>query len=229
MVVLVVVLAGADLTYFSSLNEADAPTAAPATAPSERATTSAACRLDAQKEAVDDWQSLVDMQDPMAGSSGASVTVIEYFDPNCPHCADFHEVMKTLQEQHSESVRFVYKPFPLRASSLPEILALYAAAQEGKFFDMLEAQYQAGQGINERDLRRIATDIGMKPDVLMSKVNSQTYRDYVLRQRQRAVDIGVDSTPTVLVNGHFVATRSQQCMNQFIEQAKNGELTASSG
>jgi hypothetical protein len=46
----------------------------------------------------------------------------------------------------------------------------------------------------------------------------------VLKQRKRAVKIGVDSTPTVLVDGSFVKTRTLECMNTFIERAKNGTL-----
>lgn len=232
MVALVVVLAGADLTYFSSLNapETEAPAQPVATAaedpPATEDAPSAACRLDAQKSAVSDWRSLVDMQDPMGGTPGAPVTIIEYFDPNCPHCADFHKIMTSLQETHGESVRFVYKPFPLRASSLPEIMALYVAAQEGKFFSMLDAQYANQAPISERDLRRMASEIGMDAEVLMSKIDNQAYREYILQQRKRAMTIGVDSTPTVLVNGHFVASRTKACMSQFVEQAKNGELAA---
>jgi len=224
MVALVVVLAGADLTYFSSLNAPDGALASKAAVTSADDPSRSACRLDAQKGVVDNWQSLVDMQDPMSGTSGAPVTIIEYFDPNCPHCADFHEVMKKLEKKHEETVRIVYKPFPLQAASLPEIMALYVAAQEGKFLPMLEAQYSNQGPISERDLRSIAERIGMSPDVLMSKVGSQSYRDYVLQQRQRAVKIGVDSTPTVLINGHFVASRTEECMTQFVQQAKNGEL-----
>jgi predicted DsbA family dithiol-disulfide isomerase len=91
---------------------------------------------------------------------------------------------------------------------------------------MLEAQYSNQGPISDRDLRGIAQQIGMKPDVLMSKVSNQSYRDYVLQQRQRAVEIGVNSTPTVLINGHFVASRTEECMTQFVQQAKNGDLAA---
>lgn len=226
MVALVVVLAGADFTYFSSLSDTDATAPTTATVAAADAPNDSACRLDAQKGVVDNWQSLVDMQDPMGGTPGAPVTIIEYFDPNCPHCADFHEVMKSVEKKHTETVRVVYKPFPLRASSLPEIMALYVAAQEGKFLPMLEAQYSNQGPISDRDLRGIAQQIGMKPDVLMSKVSNQSYRDYVLQQRQRAVEIGVNSTPTVLINGHFVASRTEDCMTQFVQQAKNGDLAA---
>jgi protein-disulfide isomerase/uncharacterized membrane protein len=252
LVAFAAVLVGADFAYFNSLDgpktadaSAQAPTEATATttstAPGEasargnasgeatRGSGAAACRLDPTKDPVDDWQSLVNMQDPMQGNASAGVTVIEYFDPNCPHCKTYHDAMKPVVEEYKNEVNFVYKPFPLRGTSLPEIQALYAAAQQGKFFEMLNAQFarQGRTGITESDLRAIAPQIGMKADVLMTKVNQNNYRSYIVEQRNKALEIGVDSTPAVLVNGHFVGNRSPECMRQFIEQAKQGTLGAS--
>ena len=217
-----VVLAGAG---FVSLPEVPASTeASPAVSASGGGDE---CRLDPSKEPVgEQGTSLVNFQDITKGSAESGVTVIEYFDPNCPHCKDFHQTMKTLVEAHSDEVRFVYKPFALRRSSLPEIQALYVAAQSGKFTEMLEGQYarQNQSGISMSDLRSIASEIGMEPDVLKNRVEQNEYRDQALEIRKRAVEIGVDSTPTVLVNGHFVQTRSKECMSAFIEQAKEGTL-----
>lgn len=222
-----VVLVGADLVYFDATG---------ALSPSEASSASvdpvppAQCELETSKSPVDNQgRSLINFQDITKGSGDAGVTVIEYFDPNCPHCKDFHQVMKQLVANHSEDVRFVYKPFPLRRSSLPEIQALYVAAQSGKFTEMLEGQYarQNRSGISMSDLQSIATEIDMDPEVLSNRIEQNEYRDQVLQQRKRAVKIGVDSTPTVLVNGHFVASRTQECMNTFIEQAKSGTLGAS--
>jgi protein-disulfide isomerase len=237
LIALAAVLVGADFAYFNNLEDPATPEeAAPAqTVAAERAETAArsdsdpACQLDPTKGPVSDWQSLVNMQDPMQGTAGADVTVIEYFDPNCPHCKDFHEAMKPIVDEYEDEVHFVYKPFPLRSTSLPEVEALYAAAQQGKFFEMLTAQFarQSRGGIVEQDLREIAPEIGMKADVLMTKVNQKKYRSYIVQQRQRAIQMGVNSTPTVLVNGHFVRSRSPECMRQFIERAKNGDLGAS--
>jgi len=236
LVILAAVLVGADFAYFNSLGDPNTAEAAPAqTVAGDRGSAAsgssgdAACQLDPAKGPVSDWQSLVNMQDPMQGSAGADVTVIEYFDPNCPHCKDFHEAMKPIVEEYQDEVHFVYKPFPLRSTSLPEVEALYAAAQQGKFFEMLDAQFarQSRGGISEQDLRAIAPEIGMKADVLMTKVNQSKHRSYIVQQRQRAIEMGVNSTPTVLVNGHFVRSRSPECMRQFIERAKSGELEAS--
>jgi protein-disulfide isomerase/uncharacterized membrane protein len=236
LIALAAVLVGADFAYFNSLEDAAPPEEATTqAAAADRAETAArtasdpACQLDPTKNPVSDWQSLVNMQDPMQGSAGADVTVIEYFDPNCPHCKDFHEAMKPIVDEYEDEVHFVYKPFPLRSTSLPEVEALYAAAQQGKFFEMLTAQFarQSRGGIVEQDLREIAPEIGMKADVLMTKINQNKHRSYIVQQRQRAIQMGVNSTPTVLVNGHFVRSRSPECMRQFIERAKSGDLGAS--
>jgi len=218
---LTAVLVGADLSYFEDLS----PAASDPTTARERQFRGAACRLDPQKNPVDPAR-LVSGEDVTQGPPDAPVTVIEYFDPNCPDCKTFHETMDTLVTDYEDDVQFVFKPFPLRGSSLPEIQALYVAEQEGAFFEMLAAQYvrQNPSGLDTQDLRSIAEEIGMSPDVLLSEVKSDAYRRRVLEQRKRALSIGVESTPTVLVNGHFVGSRSLECMQTFIERAKKGRL-----
>lgn len=222
------VVAGADFVYFDAGQDASTRQTVSATAGADEP---AACELDSSKSPLEDnGASLVNFQDITKGSSDADVTVIEYFDPNCPHCKDFHEqVMKKLVEARSDDVRFVFKPFPLGRSSIPEIQALYVADQSGKFTEMLEAQYarQGRSGISTSDLRAIASEIDMDPDVLTNRIEEGEYRNQVLQLRKRAVKIGVESTPTVLVEGHFLKNRSLECMNTFIDQAKAGSLGSS--
>jgi protein-disulfide isomerase len=230
-----VVLVGADFTYFQSLDtspQALQPVVPSTQVPSDTLPSGTqACGLDPQKDHLsDDGRSLVTFQDITKGPSGADVTIVEYFDPNCPHCRDFHNsTMSTLVKEYKDEVRFVYKPFPLRASSLPEIQALYVAHGQGAFTQMLEAQYsrQKRGGLTKRDLRAIASNIGMNPEMLISRIDANKHREQVVRQREKAVEIGVSSTPTVLVNGHFVGSRTLQCMETYIEQAQNGTLGTS--
>lgn len=223
LVALTAVLVGADLTYFNTL-----PSATGQGGQADRGSTSeAVCELDTDAEPVpDNGASLINFQDVTMGPSDASVTIIEYFDPNCPHCKTFHETMKQLVSEYEEEVQFVFKPFPLGRGSLPEIQALYVANQEGKFSEMLDAQYarQSRSGISKQDLRAIASEIGMNPDVLLSRIEQGKYRQKVVAQYKKAIDIGVESTPTVLVNGHFVQSRSSECMEMFIQRAQEGEL-----
>lgn len=230
LVALTAVLVGADLTYFNGLERLSSQQdAQAATVPSE-GSPGAQCQLDPSKQPVENGgASLVQFQDIIQGNTDADVTVIEYFDPNCPHCKTFHATMKKVVEAHRDDVRFVFKPFPLQRGSLPEIQALYVAAQSGKFSELLDALYarQGEGGINTQELRASASEVGMNPDVLISRIEKDQYRNQVLRLRKRARQAGVDSTPTVLVNGHFLGDRSFECLNTFIEHAQNGTLGTS--
>lgn len=224
-----VLLIGADLTYFGDSSEAS-PESSRASVASTASGSPAQCEIDTTKDPLEaNGASLIGFQDIVKGPSDADVTVIEYFDPNCPHCKDLHEVMEQVVEAYQDEVQFVYKPFPLRGPHLPEIQALYVADRSGKFTEMLNAQYdrQSRGGINKSDLRAIASDIGMDPDVLINQIEENEYREQILRARKRAVEIGVDSTPTVLVNGHFVRSRSLECMKTLISQAQAGTLASS--
>ena len=216
------VLVGADVTYFRALAPADESRAVA----QKEQFSGAACQLDPKKDPVADPSSLVSFDDVTKGPADASVTVVEYFDPNCPHCKTFHETMKTLVSEYKDQVQFVYKPFPLRGSSLPEIQALYVANREGKFTEMLEAQYarQSRTGITQQDLREIASEIGMNADVLMTRIEEDKYRNMIVQQRQKAIEAGVNSTPTVLITGHFAGSRSAECLRLFIQRAQKGTL-----
>lgn len=228
LVTATLVLVGADFTLFGASGESSAPNAR-ASARSSTAPTGQ-CHLNQQKSPVgNQGAALISFQDITKGSADADVTIIEYFDPNCPHCKTYHSTMKKLRKQYADEVQFVYKPFPLRASSIPEIQALYIAHQSGKFTQMLEAQYarQGPGGINLTDLRSIASEIGMDPDVLANRIEQNDYREHILRGRKQAQGAGVGRTPTVLVNGHFVSSRSFECMTSFIQQAQNGTLGTS--
>jgi uncharacterized membrane protein/predicted DsbA family dithiol-disulfide isomerase len=225
LVAFTTVLVGADLTYFNALT----PTGDGQEQALRGQVSEAACELDPNVEPVENnGGSLVNFQDIRKGPSDASVTIVEYFDPNCPHCKTFHETMKTLVAEYEEKVQFVYKPFPLRRSSIPEIQALYVAYQQGKFTEMLDAQYarQSRSGISKRDLQAIASEIDMNSEVLMSRIEQGKYRKKIVMQYKKATEIGVNSTPMVLVNGHFVEGRSRslECMRTFIQRAQEGSL-----
>ena len=94
------ILAGADFVYFDGAQQSASEGARAVT--SNGGEDSAQCRLNPSKSAVpDNGASLVNFQDITKGSGESGVTIVEYFDPNCPHCKDFHQVMKKLVAAHS--------------------------------------------------------------------------------------------------------------------------------
>lgn len=236
-VVVLGLLVGADAAYFDSFESedvfADDVTAAATVSPtvqqaaSQPAGLPAECEYDLQKGTVDNYDQLVNFFDPTVGDPGSPVTVIEYFDPNCPHCKTFHEVLTPVIRSHADQAHFVFKPFVLWRHSVAQSEALYAAAQEGKFFDMLDAQFanqQPQTGLGPDQLRSIAEDIGMDASTMMQRLESGIYQSTLAQEKQKAVDIGVNSTPTLIINGRFVSpeSRTEDCLRRMIEEAANG-------
>ena len=92
LTVLILLLIGADVAYFNSLVPPEAVQTTQMQTAEQVAGTHPAgsgmeCVYDPQKAAVEDLSTLIDESDPDTGNPDASVTVIEIFDPNCPHCA----------------------------------------------------------------------------------------------------------------------------------------------
>ena len=248
-VLALLVLVGADVAYFSSLESgapaetaaAEAPedvsageispeegparsTAAPE-APASADTTEAnlppGCRFAPDQEPMEAG-SLVGFTDPIFGTAGAPVTVVEFFDPNCPHCKTFHSTMERLVSQYGDRARFVYKPIPLWGYSVNQIAALHAAARQGKFEEMLEAQFARQQrgGLTDDQLADIARQIGMNAGAMLSQIGQNSYQQRIMRDRQLAQEAGVSGTPAVAINGQLVARRARtpQCVEALIQQ-----------
>ncbi len=234
-----VVLVAADVSYFSGLqvvevaadpparvvgeDEAQDVEAAPLDAP---AVDASACEWDDSIPSVQDYLSLVTFSDPFLGASTAPVMVYEFFDPNCGHCRALHPVIKRLAESHGTTARIYPIPFMLWPDrSLLPIEALYVAAQDGKFHEMMEAQFEGatGQGYyTVPQLLQMAVDIGLDEASFTDRLRRGLNRDAIGRRRNQIASLGIRSTPTIMINGRVVKSRSMSCLVQFIEEAAAG-------
>lgn len=228
----VVLLAIVDIAYFNNLDVARAepavagttPTvAASATKPADQPAASSLgeCQYDANIPPVDDYMSLVTFSDPGKGKLGAPVTILEFFDPNCPHCKTFLPYVDGVMERHKEDARLVYKPFPIGRHSVAQVEALFYAAQQGKFEQLMRSQFamQKAGGLTRDELMQAARQSGLDADAMIAAVESGTYRNELIRQARKASEIGVNSVPKVMINGRFItsASRTVDCMSQLIQ------------
>lgn len=183
------------------------------------------CSYNENLAPVEDYLSLLNISDPYLGEFDSDVTVIEFFDPNCPHCATFHPVMKQVVEDSGQHARFFMVPFPLWQYSLLQIEALFVAAQEGKYFEMLDAQYlhQKQGGMSLEEVTVLASDIGLDPEVFRQRMERGLNQRSILERRSKIVETGVRGTPSVMINGRFVASDSKSCvcLNELIAAEVN--------
>ena len=187
------------------------------------------CKLSDKAPVSKNGTALLNRGDIIQGSGldkETAVTVIEYFDPNCPHCKNFHDKFKPIAENQLGDTRIVYKPFALRRESIPEIQALHIAADSNKFEPMLEGLYRKQEKgeIRASEIREVAETVGLHKSAVLRTIGAGSYQDKIIEERREAMERGVKSTPTVLVNGHFVQSRSKECLEKFIAQGRKGRL-----
>ena len=199
-----------------------APVAAPAATVNEAPAT-AACSWSAEHADVANWRTLVQADDPSFGPADAKVTVVEFFEPNCPFCARLAPTMAKVQETHPD-VRFVYKPVVFWPVSSLQAQALSAAHADGKFLPFLAEQFRQHSeqtGLTDAQVRAIAAQVGMDPEATMQRINTGTYRAKMLANRADFAGTGNDAVPLVLINGKVMGKeQSTGCFDQLLaEQA----------
>jgi len=148
---------------------------------------------------------------PWKGAEGATVTVVEFADFECPHCAELANIVRELAERYGDRVRFYYKSFPLEShrNALTASLASHAAHRQGYFWQMHDLIFA-----NQRELHN-ATDanallmswaeqIGMNLERFQADMADPATLAIVNAERQEGLTAGLSATPTLFINGVMV-------------------------
>lgn len=159
------------------------------------------------------------------GNPDADLLMVEFFDPNCPHCQRFHPTIQSVMESYGDRVRLHMQPVPLWKFSLDQMRAMFIAKQKDKYNEMIHAQLtspNAGKGGMTIDqLVAIAEDIGLDAEWFRTQFsNTSTMREEVRRLRHEARKSGISKTPTVTIGKKIVSNQSADCIGQLIEQAR---------
>jgi protein-disulfide isomerase len=148
---------------------------------------------------------------PYRGAADAPVTVVEFSDYNCPHCRRFNVEAAPLIDDElvaSGQVKYVIHPFTLWDESQPVAEAAACARDQDRFWEFHHRVYD-DQGRFSRSrppsrelLREWAEATGLDFDEFEACIDEGRHREEVIAgTRDAKTRLGVNSTPTVLVNG----------------------------
>ena len=107
--------------------------------------------------------------DHVQGSAGATATLVEYGDYECPYCGEAYPILKAVQRAMGDELRFVFRNFPLiemhshamRAAEFAEM-----AASAGLFWQAHDLLYENQEALGERDLLAYGHRLGLPADVV---------------------------------------------------------------
>jgi diadenylate cyclase len=146
----------------------------------------------------------VGTRDHVRGPEGAPVTLVKYGDYECPYCGQLHLVLEELRERAGESVRFVFRHFPLDSAhprARRAALAAEAAASQGHFWEMHDLLYEHQDELGDEDLGRYATELGLDPGRFEEDLGNDDHAWRIEEDRLGGERAGVGGTPALFVNG----------------------------
>jgi protein-disulfide isomerase len=145
------------------------------------------------------------------GPAGAPVTMEFFADLQCPQCARYEPIAKSVRAEFGDKVRMVLRQYPLDTHQHATLAAwaAEAAANQGKFWEMVDALYKTQwMWANAPAPRAILIDqakqLGLDLDKFQSDLDGPEVRQRVDEDGGYAQSIGVKTAPSVVINGYNI-------------------------
>src|SRR4029453_16210905 len=132
------------------------------------------------------------------------VTLVEFFDYNCPYCRKGAPPIVEL-EQSDRDLRLVYKEFPiLGPGSQFAARAALASRKQRKYVRFHNALMQAKQQGTEETVIEIAHAVGLDTKRLKQDMQDPAIQDAITRNLQLANALGITGTPSFVIGERMV-------------------------
>lgn len=150
-------------------------------------------RTERERELFDDAGS------PVRGNANGDVTLVEFFDYNCPYCRRILTTLADLQEANPR-LRVVYKEFPiLTENSRFAARAALAARNQDKYFEFHDALMSAGGIVNPEKVIEVARKVGISIRRLRRDMNDPEIQATIDRNLALATAMNITGTPSFVV------------------------------
>lgn len=135
--------------------------------------------------------------DHIRGNEDAPITIIEYSDFQCPYCSRFHPTMLQVMDEYTDSVRWVFRHFPLsfHAEATPAANAAECASEQGKFWEYADELFANQSSLGSEFYATLASDLGLNTTQWQDCFDTGKYNDVVEAQAQAGGAAGVSGTP----------------------------------
>ena len=146
----------------------------------------------------------VSNSDHVQGNDAATITIVEFGDYQCPFCGDAHPIIKEIEDNFGDQIKFVFRNFPLQEShqfAFSAAAAAEAAALQNKFWEMHDALYENQYRLDENLFEELAETVGLDMEKFQQDFTSEAVKEKVDNDFESGVRSGVNGTPSFYVNG----------------------------
>ncbi|MDB2407659.1 DsbA family protein [Jannaschia sp.] len=136
---------------------------------------------------------------PVLGNPDGDVTVVEFFDYNCPYCRRAGEQVAALLER-DDNVRIVYREWPILGDGSDfAARAALASREQGKYGAFHEALMSARGRVDERIVMQLAEGVGLDTDRLRTDMEAPEVQAHIDTTFELARSLGFSGTPSFVV------------------------------
>ncbi len=170
------------------------------------------------------------LEDVVMGDASAPVEIIEFASLSCPHCRDFwKQEFPRIKTNYIDTgrVRYVLKDFPTAPAELAiAATAIARCAGEDGYYDVVDDVFTQYHDIMDAlrtntgvlpILIQIGDRAGLSTDEVRACINHPGIQDYIDGVMTEAAEMGVNSTPTIFVNGELVSPHDYESLSAKID------------
>jgi len=138
---------------------------------------------------------------PAAGNPAGDITIVEYFDYQCPYCRKLEPELRQVVQDDGK-VRLVFKDWPiLGPASVTAAHMVLASKYQDKFIQAHDALIAVNSKLTEARIREVLAGTGIDLDRLDKDLasNSAAIDAVVSRNKDQAVAFEFRGTPSFIV------------------------------
>lgn len=136
---------------------------------------------------------------PVVGNPDGDVTLVEFFDYNCPYCRRAGTAVGALLAQ-DPNIRVVYREWPvLSEGSVYAARAALAARKQGRYEDMHKALMGLSGRVGQPNVLSTARSLGLDIDQLQADMDDPSVDEHLASSAELARALGFSGTPSFVM------------------------------
>jgi len=145
---------------------------------------------------------------PSRGVATAPVTIVEFSDFECPYCGGLFPTLKQVEKNYPQTVRIVYRQFPLsnlHPHAMKAAEASLCANEQNKFWEFHDSMFGNQRELSIADLKQRAVDLKLDSPAFNQCLDSGREAAAIQADIQEGARAGVSGTPAMFINGRFLS------------------------